>query len=65
MVDGEAHVGGGMVETVEVVVEEDGIGGDGLEVIENPVAALDGEIVYAEGGVGGGEEGIVEECVHD
>ena len=47
--------------SVEVVVEEDGFGGDGLEVIENPVAALDGEVIYAEGGVGGGEEGVVEE----
>ena len=65
MVDGEAHVGGGMVEAIEVVVEENGFCGDGLEVVENSVAALDGEVVYVEGGVGGGEEGIVEECVHD
>jgi hypothetical protein len=26
---------------------------------------LDGEVVDAEGGVGGGEEGVVEEGVHD
>jgi hypothetical protein len=64
MGDGEAHLVRGMVEAVEVVVEKDGVAADCFEVVEDPVAALDGEVAYAEGGVGGGEEGVVEEGEH-
>jgi hypothetical protein len=47
----------GVMLSVEVVVEEDGFAGDGQEEIEDAIGALDGEVVYAEGGVGCGEEG--------
>jgi hypothetical protein len=53
-----------MKEAVEMVIEEDGNTTDGLEEVEDTIAALDGEVSDAKGGVGRGEEAIVEEGIH-
>lgn len=57
---GQAHARRGRLEPIEVIVEEDGTSTVELQEVEDPVAALDGKIVDAQGSALASDEAVVD-----